>query len=351
MWVVTALVVGVLIATHPTERTVGTVYDHAVVAWWSGLELYRSGDGFAYLPHFAVLYTPFHALGVPWGILAWMIVSVAWLGSVHWQLMRCIDPGRSGRYFFFATLLSLPLCVGAIHNGQTNALFAAATVQAVVFLMRSRWSAAAAMLMVALAFKPLGMVLLLLAPAVYRPLRTRVLLAIGIFLAVPFLFGAPAYVAGQYGDFLENIAHATVITDHRFANVPGIFRSLGVWPPAATSTALSLAGAAAALLAWVIGARVTAGPQRGLLLLAIATSYLMLFNPMNESNSYVIVALAMAAVAITFLDGGQRPAAGCWSDSWWRWVCCPSRCAASRRTCRCGASRWRRRPSSASPSP
>ena len=35
--------------------------------------------------------------------------------------------------------------------------------------------------------------MLLLAPVVYRPLRLRVPLALAAMLAIPFLFGAPAY--------------------------------------------------------------------------------------------------------------------------------------------------------------
>ncbi len=315
VWLLIAAVVAILIFIDPVSRSVLCIYEMATAAWWSGLDMYARGDSYAYLPHFAVLFTPFRALGAPWGNVAWTVCSVGWLGWALWLLMRCLDDfmrvGRAegaGRYFFFATLLSIALCGGAIRNGQANVVFAAATVHAVVMLMNARWSAAAVLLLVAVAIKPLGIVMVLLAPLVYGPLRLRLLLAAAVFVVVPFLFAPPAYVVSQYRSFMVDILDATGVTEHRFANLAGIFRTIDVSLSGTPATVMSLVGAVAALLAWVMGARRVGGAQRGLLLLAITTSYLMLFNPMTESNSYIIVAPAMAAWAIVLLETDRRRA-------------------------------------------
>ena len=55
---------------------------------------------------------------------------------------------------------------------------------------------------------------------------------------------------------------------------------------------------------WRRGRRI-AEPTRSLLLLGISTVYLMLFNPMNESNTYVIAAPAIALLAVTRSEHGH----------------------------------------------
>jgi hypothetical protein len=61
-----------------------------------------------------------------------------------------------------------------------------------------------------------------------------------------------------------------------------------------------LAGGVTAVL-WWWGARRLREPLPGLWLYALATAYLMLFNPMNEENSYSILAPALGAWAAFFL--------------------------------------------------
>ena len=57
---------------------------------------------------------------------------------------------------------------------------------------------------------------------------------------------------------------------------------------------------------WRVGGRRNTEPLRALLLLSLASVYLMLFNPMTEANSYIILAPAMAAVAVYLSDYDGR---------------------------------------------
>jgi len=50
--------------------------------------------------------------------------------------------------------------------------------------------------------------------------------------------------------------------------------------------------------------------MRGMLLYALVTSYLMVFNPMTEANSYVILAPAMGCWAAWALGDGEKRTAG-----------------------------------------
>jgi hypothetical protein len=151
------------------------------------------------------------------------------------------------------------------------------------------------------AIKPLGVILLLLAPIFYAPLRWRlplVLLGLAVF---PFLFGPPAYVSSQYQAAWHNLQACAVVTEHRFADINGLLRTFGTaFPPEVSKLVRVLAGGLTAG-AWWWGARRLREPLPGLWLYALATGYLMLFNPMNEENSYSILAPALGVWGAFFL--------------------------------------------------
>lgn len=306
LWATGLVVIAVLVAIDPGKRTLLPLYHDAAARWWAGADLYAGPSGFNYLPQFALVFSPFHWMGVPAGDIVWRLASAAWLGLALRRLLVAIDAPAAGKHFFWASALLLPMCLGPLRNGQANAIFAAATVEAAIWLIRGRWWPAAMFLAMVVAIKPIGLAMLLLAPAVYRRAFLALAVALVALVAVPFLFAGPGYVLGQYQSFAHNLAACSVIAEDRFANIAGILRVLGFEPAGAPSTVLALCGAVAALGAWVIMGSRGAEPQRGLCLLALSTSYLMLFNPMNESNGYVIVAPAMAVLALRWLDQPGR---------------------------------------------
>ena len=92
---------------------------------------------------------------------------------------------RDERLFFElvgpALLLILPAGSAALRNGQASTLLLASMLLAAVAMAQRRWWPAAVLLGLALAVKPLAIVLLLLAGALYyRPLAPR--LALCVFL-------------------------------------------------------------------------------------------------------------------------------------------------------------------------
>src|SRR5207244_3147947 len=86
------------------------------------------------------------------------------------------------------------------------------------------WRISAAVMALALAVKPLGLVLLMLAPVVYAPLRWRLAVAMAGFVLFPFLFAPPGYVVEQHRSFSANIKACAEVTEHRFADINGILR-------------------------------------------------------------------------------------------------------------------------------
>lgn len=304
LWAAALIVISIVVAIDPLSRTLLPLYHASAARWWAGADIYVRGPyGLNYLPHFAILFSPFHWLGVPAGDIAWRLVSGAWL---VWGLRRLLAAAGLGSHFLWASVVALPMCLGAMRNGQANLAFAAATVEAAIWLIRGRAWPAAAFLAAAVAIKPIGLATLLLAPAVYRRLGLPLAVSLVVLAAFPLLLAPPGYVIAQYQDFWHNIAACSAIAEHRFANLFGIMRALGFEPAGEVSTAVSLCGALLSLGLWLALGFRSAEPQRGLFLLAIATGYLMLFNPMNESNGFVIVAPAMAAMCLRWLDQPGR---------------------------------------------
>jgi hypothetical protein len=302
LWVVPMLVIGVMVALRPTHRTV-TLDSYHVAAgnWWVGKSLYFGPSGMNYLPHFAVLFSPFHFVPLWLGEVLWRFCAAATLAGGLWLLMRALFRAAPERPFFWATVVAMPLCMTSLRNGNANALFGGVTLLAMVALLNRRWWLTLGLIALVTAIKPLGVVLLLLAPIVYGPLRWRLPVALAGLAVFPFLFGSPAYVCSQYQAAWGNLQSCAVVTEHRFADINGILRTFGApLGPSASKLVRVLAGGLTAVV-WWWGARRLREPLAGLWFYALATGYLMLFNPMNEENSYSILAPALGGWAAFFL--------------------------------------------------
>jgi hypothetical protein len=326
LWFVPILVVSVPAALHPLHRSVTRdSYHFAAGKWWAHQDLYVGPSGMNYLPHFAVLFSPFHFLPLSVGEVLWRWCAAALIMGGLWQMSRVMVTSEPERPFFWATLLSMPLAMCALQNGNANAHFGGVLLLSVAAILAERWWLALALMALATAIKPLGLVLLMLAPLVYAPMRWRlpvVILGLAIF---PFLFANPGYVWAQHYAAWTNLQACAVVTEHRFADINGILRTFGTaLPPMASKLVRVAAGALTALLWWwgakrlserAYGRRIRSGAttdskaapnqNSGLLpalwFYALSASYLMLFNPMNEENSYVILSPAFGVWGAWFL--------------------------------------------------
>ena len=305
------LVISALVA-HSPKRTVSTLYHEASANWWAAKGLYEGPAGMNYLPHFAVLFSPFHLLPFALADILWRCTAAALLASGIWRLAKQQFGNDAMRAFLLASVLALPLCLGALRNGQANAMFAALTLQAVAALARAEWSKATIWMMLAFAIKPLGIVLVLLTPVCYAPMRWRVALGLIAVVVFPFLFQKGDYVLAQHRSFANNLQACAAVTEHRFADINGILRTFEAELPVRASKLIRAAACVITLGLWWFGARRLVEPRRALWLLALTAAYLMLFNPMNEANSYVIIAPAFGLWALTIAT--LRPEA---RTSWW----------------------------------
>lgn len=301
-WLLPMLVISFLVGINPWHRSVTHLYHHAAAGWWAGKALYHGPGGMNYLPQFAVIFSPFHWLPVPVGDIVWRFCEAVVLAAGVWRFQGEKFGGDIARDFLYASLLTMPLCLAALRNGQANAMLAALTLYAAACLPRRQWWSAAVLIVLALGIKPLGIVLLLLSAAVYAPLRWRLVPALAALALLPFMFAPSDYVIAQFHAFIANIRLCAVVHQDRFADIGGIVRTFGWEMPNGVSIITRVAAGGAALALWLAGARRLREPFRAMWLLALTACYLMLFNPMNEANSYVILAPALGLWAVAALN-------------------------------------------------
>lgn len=310
LWLLPLAVVGVMVARDPERRSVTPVFHLASERWWARSDLYADPRGYHYLPQFALLFAPFHALPKPLGDLLWRGASV---GLVLWGLaafLRKTEAGEPGRRFLVACALALAPCLGAVRNGQTNLAFAGLCMLLAASFAAERPGAAALCLIALVALKPLGLVLVLLAPWVYRKVLAPLAGGLAAFAALPYAAAPAAYASAQYRNAWAHLSGWSVTTESRFADLTALLRSTGWALSAGASLALRAAAGVATLLLWWRAAKCSREPWRALTLVLLGTIYLMLFNPMTEKNSYAIVAPAFAVAAAVFLEQPETRRAG-----------------------------------------
>ncbi len=97
------------------------------------------------------------------------------------------------RYFVFVTVLSLPLCLSALRNGQSSAHLAACLVLAACCLHKQHWWWATLWLSLVLVCKPLGFLAIGLAVMAFPHLMLRAAMGTAIVLLSPYLFAQALY--------------------------------------------------------------------------------------------------------------------------------------------------------------
>lgn len=300
-WNILMIVIGILIVRNPADSTVTDVYYLSCAHWGSRANLYDLRETMNYLPHFAIVFSVFRLLPLAAGEILWRLCSVAVFATGLGRFVKRIFPGRAIPFFLFATVLAMPLSAAATRNGQSNVILAGLMLHAAASLSSGGFRPAAWLIALALVAKPIAIVLVLLAPVVYRPLRVPMLAALAVLAVFPFLFAKPDYVLSQYHGFLAELRICSVVPEYDYADITGFLWPLHIQLPHAVSLSVRASAGLLTLGLWWLGARRLREPLRAFWLYTLAAGYLMLFNPMNESNSYVILAPALAIWALFFL--------------------------------------------------
>jgi alpha-1,2-mannosyltransferase len=288
-----------LFATAPTltggVHDVTHHYKNAAIHWFHGEPLYdESGHGFLYFLQSAILYAPFAYLPGSMGEIAWRAVILAVFAAGVCRLARLAGRTSGLDFFPLTTIFCLPLAFSSERNGQATLIMAGLMMLAAVDLVDRRWWRASICLALGVAFKPLCLVMLLLAAVLYPATAWRLAISVALLIAMPFLTASPDYVFCQYADCGKMLQAASDRgLETNWAQLFGMLDVAGLEVPPRIQSALRLLAAAATLGLLVFAKRRLPHEWVGVYCYVLAICYLMLFNPRTENNSYSALAPAI----------------------------------------------------------
>jgi alpha-1,2-mannosyltransferase len=297
-WVLYAVILSIVVAVDPDRRTVTPNYRQAAEKWWHGEEdiYFAKKKGFLYLPQSAILYSPFTFGPKRVGEPLWRIVSLGVLAWGIWRATRLVAPPGTNPAFALVTAFVIPSSFASAGNGQMNILLSALMLHTAVDWARSNNLRAAAWLCIAFCLKPLALVFLLLAFALEPKLRLPLVVGLLLSFAIPFLHPDPAYVWSQFVLGSQVMLSASQPDQHNFCDLSGMFLTFGLELPSQFWTATRLVMAAVTLVFGWIAMRRHPAPWGEFFVLALASTYLMLFNPRTEANTYILLSPVVALI-------------------------------------------------------
>jgi alpha-1,2-mannosyltransferase len=293
---------------HDGSRSVFPAYRFGAQQWISGQFLYELTGigGFPYFPQAAILFTPFAVLPPALGEIAWRLVNTGVFALGLWSFTRLAAGQPEKDAFPLATIVSIPLVWDCARNGQATLIMTGFMLLAMVDVVRDlRWRAVL-WLALAVAIKPLAIVLVLLVAAIDRSMTWRVLLGMVLLAVFPFLTQHPGYVAEQYRMCFQNMtiaAHVSIVA-HGWTTPFRALRVAGLDVPEKVQTAIRLAAAAATLALCFFAKRKCSPARSAITVFSLAALYVILFSPRTESNTYAMLGPVFGVfLAGAFLTG------------------------------------------------
>lgn len=291
LWLGLLVVIGAWVLIR-NNHSVTPAYHEAAQHWIQGRNLYlNTGRGFLYLPQAALLHIPFSLLPTTLGEIGWRFLTISLFAFGSWRLCRLFEQSHNIRLFLPMTLLVLPLSSSGARNGQATLIIAGLMMLAACELALHRWNRATALLCLGFAFKPLTLVLMLLAGGVHRTMVWRLLLGTALVLIAPYLTQSPAYVTAQYVECLAMLRSAAQLgIEREWAHFFGMLQAVGLEVPEPAQTAVRFCLAFVTLLLARYAIRNLPASRSALYLYGLGGCYLMLFNPRTENNTYAMIA-------------------------------------------------------------
>ncbi len=307
VWACFALLVVVarLDSVYSLEN-VFAIYREAGLRWLQGQDLYPAQFRFNYFPPSAVLLAGWSWLPFGLGGALWRIANIAVFAFGLWTLSHHTDPTPSSRRFLIATVVTVVLSASAARYGQMTLAMAGLMMAAVVYAEAGALRRAAVCIALAVALKPLAVVLLLLLVVIYPRLLWRTGVALAVLFLLPFLFQHADYVWRQYAAVPDMLATRAQPNYDWQQNIFGLLDKLS-WT--ATDGGQAVASGAIAVLVLLLCWRVRRhAPAIGVALsvYALASCYILLFGSGTERNTYAMLAPVIGLVAAAAWDARDR---------------------------------------------
>lgn len=299
------LIVIVRLDSVPSIENVFTVYREAGLRWLAGQDLYSAQFRFNYFPPAAVLFAAWSSLPFQLGGALWRVADIAVFAFGVWRLSNSSEEPRSSTRFFIATVVTVILSASAARYGQMTLAMSGFMMAAVADVERGALWRAAAYAALAVALKPLAVVLVLLLLAIYPRLSWRLIITLALFFLLPFLFQHSDYVWRQYVAVPAMLA-TRAGQRYEWQHVFGLLDTLGWTATSAQETVIRGASAVFVLfLCWRVRQR---APDIGVALpiYALATCYILLFGSGTERNTYAMMTPVVGLVTAKALDSQDR---------------------------------------------
>ena len=306
-WTVLAAVTIILVVSGG-KRSVVHNYIAAGHAWTTAAPLYNnSGDGFIYLPHVAILFAPLSQLPNAAAETIWRVLAMSIFASGVYRLCRVGEREISVELFLTTTLVTLPLSWSAAQNGQATLPMAGLMMHAVADLQRQSWNRSSLWLWLAVGIKPLAIVLVLLIaaskPKIWRPLTIGAV----CFCLFPFLCQSTPYVWQQLQSIPRMLTTAGGGGQSAYwAQLFGMLEVIGMSISSRAQLLMRVAAALATLGMVVLANRRLSSATATLTLYGLAASYIMLFSPRTENNTYAMLAPAIGVFLAIEADYRRR---------------------------------------------
>ncbi len=298
LWALMAILMVVKSYTSPTSSTVSNEYTLGAARWLAGDNLYAGANGFLYLPQFAFLYSIFSLFPFWVSEALWRLTQLAVMLCGLVAFARLMQAPHEKSFMPLLSLAIVFISTASFRNGQANIMLLGLLLLSMVALARYRWNTAAVLMTFGLIAKPTFIVFYLLAGVLNRPLYWRLPLGIFVAIVTPMLFKGAGYVWEQHINFVVMLQEAIAYGEagpkltwgHLFAIFPQV-AGFSVSPEIQQVTRLVVAPLTLAA-AWYAGQRYSR-EMACYYVYALATCYLMLFNPRNETNDYALLSVAI----------------------------------------------------------
>jgi hypothetical protein len=298
----------------PHTKSVYPIFAAAARCWVAGGDCYGELapglDRFRYSPAVAALLVPFSVLPDSLGGALWRLLNAGvYLGALAWWVRVVLPPSLTAGQRAALFLLVVPLSVGSLNNGQSNALVIGLLLAALAAAKTDRWNLAAGCVVLACLFKVYPIAVGLLLAVVYpRRMAVRLVAALAVGLALPFGFQQFAFVAGQYASWLHHLQifdRQVLRTELWYRDLRLVFHTWLITLDTRTYQAVELLGAAAAA-GICMAARRAGWPRDRLLvvLFALGCCWMTVLGPATESCTYILLA---PSLAWALLDAWARP--------------------------------------------
>jgi hypothetical protein len=295
-WCIFAVILFGLMLWQP-GRSLFQTYADASYQFWAGIVPPADfKTGYYYLPISQILYTPFALLGDRIGGVSLQIAGVGLTTLAAWELARLLVPDRTRFAFAIILLLIIAGVAGILRTAQLDSLMWPLTACAAAAIGRGKFWAAAGILSLAFAIKPTAIVALLLMGVTWPGVGLRLVPLVIAVIFLPVLATDWDFVRRLYVSLAERITGA-VAEPRNWNDLGNLLAYVGLPVPFAIMMTVRAVAAVATLIpAWAARRRLPP-PLAAFSVFALASLYLLLFNPRTEGGGYAGLSLVAAPLA------------------------------------------------------